>query len=87
MDDHFSKILGPHAGKNNGPNFIASKTFEGRKSGYVFHNGDLGVGYYLDKAQSRSYYAVMEVSLMYFVFNVYDCMCRKRTIRNASTKN
>jgi hypothetical protein len=29
-------------------NFIPSKTFTGRKPGYVFKRGDLGQGYYRD---------------------------------------
>ena len=28
--------------------FIPSKTFTGRKPGYVFKRGDLGQGYYID---------------------------------------
>lgn len=35
--------------KNNRPSFIPCRSFEGRKEGYVFKNGDSGVGYYLDR--------------------------------------
>lgn len=59
MDDHFNKILGSHASKN-ATKFIPAKTFEGRKPGYVFHNGDFGVGYYLD-SKHTSYDVQLEV--------------------------
>ena len=59
MDDHFSKVLGPLASKN-AAKFIPAKIFEGRKAGYVFHNGDFGVGYYLD-SHNKSYDALLEV--------------------------
>lgn len=62
MDDHFSKILGPH-GNKNAAKFIPAKTFEGRKPGYAFHNGDFGVGYYLDNAGHKSYDVLLEVQL------------------------
>ena len=29
--------------------FIPSDTFSGAKEGYVFKNGDMGIGYYIDK--------------------------------------
>lgn len=32
--------------------FIPSSKFDGSKQGYFFGNGDLGIGYYLDKGQS-----------------------------------
>ena len=28
--------------------FIPSDTFRGAKEGYVFKNGDMGIGYYID---------------------------------------
>lgn len=28
--------------------FITSRSFQGKKDGYLFKNGDEGVGYYLD---------------------------------------
>jgi len=28
--------------------FIPSDTFRGEKEGYVFKNGDMGIGYYID---------------------------------------
>ena len=34
--------------KKNRPLFIASPSFTGRRKGYVFYNGDQGIGYYLD---------------------------------------
>lgn len=36
------------AQKRNDQNFIFSKSFVGSKKGYVFKNGDKGLGYYLD---------------------------------------
>lgn len=37
------------AGSSNRPRFIASPTFEKRRSGYVFKTDTMGTGYYLDK--------------------------------------
>lgn len=52
MDQHFNQLLTPNtypdATLQNLPSFIKSGTFCGKKVGYVFHNGDLGIGYYID---------------------------------------
>ena len=54
MEDHFSRLLGDAGGAAVGPAFLASKAFAGGKSGYVFKNGDRGIGYYLDDFNSMN---------------------------------
>ena len=52
MDEHFRRMLEPSPGDGDKRSaFIASRTFNGQKPGYVFTNGTKGVGYYLDNTQ------------------------------------
>ena len=54
MEDHFNRLLDvgvvKHATSSKGPIFVSSSNFTGAKTGYVFKNGDRGIGYYLDAA-------------------------------------
>jgi hypothetical protein len=51
MDAHFNKILGPQVG--NDVQFIRANRFEGSKMGFMFQNGNKGVGYYFDQTQVK----------------------------------
>lgn len=56
MEDHFSRLLdaGGSASSSNATSFIESGgTFRGARPGYVFKNGDLGIGYYYDKVSAK----------------------------------
>lgn len=52
MEDHFNRLLDvgvvKHATSSKGPVFISNSNFTGAKAGYVFKNGDRGIGYYID---------------------------------------
>jgi len=56
MEDHFKRLLdvgttSATSEVNSSDSFISSKQFTGRKVGFVFKNGDLGIGYYYDPVQ------------------------------------
>ena len=59
MDQHFSDMLATPSGDRGakrgfqGEAFISSKSFAGRREGYVFRNGSRGVGYYVDSISSK----------------------------------
>jgi hypothetical protein len=47
MADTINQMLASVRGKDR-VNFIPSKTFIGKKAGYIFTTGDKGTGYYED---------------------------------------
>ncbi|MFN9955256.1 MAG: hypothetical protein ACK55I_19345, partial [bacterium] len=102
MDDHFSKILTPFAGDRGSVAFIASPTFVGAKRGYVFHLGDRGLGYYLDRfsksviSSEESDVKIISIDIDSIIFHhgslLYCCMnfrtqCRSRTARKGKVRN
>lgn len=53
MNVHFDNILSNN--KMNKANFLQSDSFRGKRDGYVFKNGDMGVGYYIDTYKSNAF--------------------------------
>lgn len=49
MDDHFTKMLS--APDTTSSNFKPASNFQGKRPGFVFKLGDLGLGYYYDPVQ------------------------------------
>jgi hypothetical protein len=60
MEDQFLRMLAPTVGGvakndvNDANSFIASKHFDGKRLGYVFRNGQMGLGYYIDLKMNGS---------------------------------
>lgn len=55
MDDQLLRMLAPTTTtKTESKSFISSKQFSGAKLGYVFRNGDEGVGYYADSSDAAT---------------------------------
>ena len=50
--DALDRVLDISRAAGAGPAFVPSAQFAGRRDGYVFKNGDKGIGYYLDEQQT-----------------------------------
>lgn len=84
--------------KNNLPRFLPSRSFQGKKEGYVFKNGEEGVGYYVDRlnpflALASKKTASAEVSslrllILLSLLQFSHCFCNSRLlIAQISQKN
>lgn len=56
--------------------FIPSGRFAGKKLGYIFQNGDRGVGYYADSVQrAKVRFASVDFDFNHIVCNIYGKIC------------